>query len=336
MSARVVCFGELLLRLTAPSRELLLQTDALDVCVGGAEANVAVALACLGDEAAMVSTIPDNPLGQAAARHLRSYGVDVSGITRGPGRMGLYFVSPASGVRPAAITYDREHSSFAMADTDVYDWDRLLDGADLLHLSGVTPAVSRAAEKAAIAAAECAKSKGLRISFDGNYRAQLWKKRDCDPKNVLKELVRRADIFFGNHRDISLLLGREFSGDCEERRREAAAAAFDAFPGLRTIASTTRHAVACDHHRLSVRIDTSDHHFQTEEVQLTGIVDRIGAGDAFAAGVLHGMLNGACSATAAQYGLALASLKHGLPGDSSLFTQADIDAFLAGERDVRR
>ena len=336
MSAKIVCFGELLLRLTAPGRELLLQTGALDVCVGGAEANVAVALACLGDEAAMVSTIPDNPLGQAAVRHLRAYGVDVSDINRGSGRMGLYFVSPASGLRPATITYDREHSSFAVADADAYDWDRLLDGADLLHVSGVTPAVSPAAEKAAIAAAECAKRNGVRISFDGNFRAQLWSNRDCEPRQVLTELVGRADIFFGNHRDISLLLEREFSGDGEERRREAATAAFEAFPGLRTIASTARHAVDCDHHRLAVRIDTSDHHFQTEEVELTGIVDRIGAGDAFAAGVLHGMLNGACSATAAQYGLALACLKHGLPGDSSLFTQADIDAVLAGERDVRR
>lgn len=336
MSSRVVCFGELLLRLTAPGRELLLQTNALDVCVGGAEANVAVALACLGDEAAMVSAIPDSLLGQAAVRHLRAYAVDASGIIHGSGRMGLYFVSPASGVRPAAITYDREHSSFAVADADAYDWHRLLDGAELLHLSGVTPAVSEAAERAAIAAAECAKAKGVRISFDGNFRSQLWSKRDCDPKSVLTELVGRADIFFGNHRDISLLLGREFSGDGEERRREAAAAAFKAFPGLRTIASTARHTIDSDHHRLSARIDTREHHFQTEEIQLAGIVERIGAGDAFAAGVLHGLLNGESPASAAQYGLALTCLKHGLPGDSSLFTQADIDAFLAGERDVRR
>ena len=336
MSSKVVCFGELLLRLTAPGRELLLQTEALDVCVGGAEANVAVALASLGDEAAMISSIPDNPLGQAAVRHLRAYGVDVSGIIRGPGRMGLYFVSPASGVRPAAITYDREYSSFAAAEAGTYDWHRLLDGADLLHLSGVTPAVSHAAEKAVISAAECAKAKGVRISFDGNFRAQLWSRRDCDPRKVLTELVGRADIFFGNHRDISLLLGREFSGDGEERRREAAVAAFEAFPGLRTIASTARQTVDCDHHRLAARIDTKEHHVQTEEVQLTAIVDRIGSGDAFAAGVLHGLLNGESPATAAQYGLALACLKHGLPGDSSLFTQADIDAFLAGVRDVRR
>ena len=331
---KVVCFGELLLRLTAPGRELLLQSGHLNVCVGGAEANVAVALACLGDETAMVSSVPANPLGDAAVRHLRAYGVDVSAVYRAPGRMGLYFVSPASGVRPASITYDREYSSFAAGGD--YDWARLLEGADLLHLSGITPALSDSAARAAIAAAKAAKAKGVKVSFDRNYRSQLWAKRGCDPKPILSELVNAASILFGNHRDISLLLGREFSGEGEERCREAAMAAFEAFPGLETIASTARHVVDCDHHRLSARVDNRERSCQTDEVQLTGIVDRIGAGDAFAAGVLHGFLNRKGGETAAQCGLALACLKHGLPGDSCLFTQADIDAFLSGERDVRR
>lgn len=331
---KIVCFGELLLRLTAPGRELLLQSGRLDVCVGGAEANVAVALASLGHDAAMVSRVPCDPLGEAAVRHLRGYNVDVVGVKPARGRMGLYFVSPASGVRPASITYDREHSSFVSAGD--YDWSHLLDGADLLHLSGVTPAISEAAAEAAIEAARAAKAKGVRISFDGNYRSQLWKKRNCDPKAVLGELIGNADILFGNHRDISLLLGREFRGDGEDRRRDAALATFEAFPGLEVIASTARQAVDCDYHRLSGRVDTPEGYFQTEEVDLTGIVDRIGAGDAFAAGVLHGLLSCKDARTAACYGLALACLKHGLPGDSSPFTQSDIDVFLAGERDVRR
>ena len=331
---KVVCFGELLIRLTAPGRELLLQSGRLDVCVGGAEGNVAVALACLGHETKMVSGVPDNPLGEDAVRHLRTHGVDVSAVSRAPGRMGLYFVSPASGVRPASISYDREHSVFASAAD--YDWNQLLEGADLLHLSGVTPAVSDAAAAAAIAAAQAAKAKGVQVSFDGNYRAQLWNRRNADPRPILSELVGAADILFGNHRDISLLLGREFSGDGEERRREAAMAAFGAYPSLQVIASTARHVVDCDHHRLSARVDSRERSDQTDEVQLTGIVDRIGAGDAFAAGVLHGLLNGRDGDTVARYGLALACLKHGLPGDSSPFTQADIDLFLSGERDVRR
>ncbi len=145
-----------------------------------------------------------------------------------------------------------------------------------------------------------------------------------------------ADILFGNHRDIALLLGRQFSGDGEERRRDAALAAFEAFPALQTIASTARHAIDGDHNQISARIDTRQEAVESDELQLTGIVDRIGAGDAFAVGVLHGLLSGAGTEAAAQYGLALACLKHGLPGDASLFSQADIDAFLAGERDVRR
>lgn len=331
---KVVCFGELLLRLTAPGRELLFQSARLDVHVGGAEGNVAVALACLGDEAAMVSSVPDDPLGEAAIRHLRAYGVDVSGVARRAGRMGLYFVAPASGVRPASITYDREQSSFAAAGD--YDWGRLLEGAALLHLSGITPAVSDPAAQAAIAAAETARAKGVRVSFDGNYRAQLWSSRQSDPQPILSELVRRADILFGNHRDISLLLGREFDGDGEERRRQGSLAAFEAFPNLQVIASTARHVVGCDHHRLSARVETPEYAVQTEEVELTGIADRIGAGDAFAAGVLHALANGGGIEKAAEYGLALACLKHGLPGDASLFTEADVEAFLRGERDVRR
>lgn len=331
---KVICFGELLLRLAAPGRELLLQSGHLDACVGGAEANVAVALACLGEQTVMISGVPDNPLGHAAVRHLRSYGVDVSAISLNAGRMGLYFVSPASGLRPASITYDREYSSFAL--TKDYDWELLLEGADLLHLSGVTPAVSDAAASAAIAAAKVAKAKGIQVSFDGNYRAQLWKKRSCNPRPILLELVSSADILFGNYRDISLLLEREFSDDGEDCRRVAALAAFDAFPSLQTIASTSRCTLDCDHHTLSARVDTREQGFQTSEVQLSAIVDRIGAGDAFAAGVLHGLLNGRNGGTAAHYGLALACLKHGLPGDSCLFSQADIDRFISGERDVRR
>ena len=336
VSAEVVCFGELLLRLTAPGRELLLQNGRLDVHVGGAEANVAVALACLGHQTAMVSRVPDNPLGEAAIRYLRRYGVSVDGVARGAGRMGLYFQSVGAGLRPSSIVYDRDGSSFALAERQDFDWDRLLEGAELLHLSGITPALGQRSADAALAAAEAARSRGIKISFDGNYRAQLWQRWASDPKAMLCELVGNADILFGNHRDISLLIGRDFGGDGEARRREAAEAAFEAFPQLRLIASTARHIDDADRHRIAARIDKGDGSFQTEEVVVAGIVDRIGTGDAFAAGVLHGVLSGADQERTARYGLALACLKHSLPGDASLFTQADIDAFLAGELDVRR
>lgn len=333
---KVVAFGELLLRLTAPGRELLLQTGRLDVHVGGAEANVAVGLARLGHETAMVSVVPDSPLGDAAAGHLRRYGVDASGVATGVGRMGLYFLSPGAGVRPSDIVYDREGSAFAQAGPRAFDWDRLLDGADLLHLSGVTPALGRSAADAAIAAAEAAKGKGVTVSFDGNFRARLWARWDGDPAAILTELVSRTDILFGNHRDISLLLGREFSGDGAFRRREAAEAAFARFEGLRLIASTARRITDPDTHRIAARLDGREGAAQTEEMVVAGTVDRIGSGDAFAAGVLHGMRSGLDLDATVHAGLALTCLKHSLPGDASLFGPRDILAFLAGERDVRR
>jgi 2-dehydro-3-deoxygluconokinase len=333
---RILCFGELLLRLTAPGRELLLQSGRLDVHVGGAEANVAVALARLGHETAMASRLPDNALGEAAAGYLRRYGVSTAGISTGPGRMGLYFLAPGAGLRPSDIVYDREGSSFALAGSGDFDWEALLEGVDLLHLSGITPALGKDSAQAAIAAAEAAKSKGVAISFDGNYRAQLWQRWDSDPQATLTELVERADILFGNHRDISLLLGRDFDGEGEARRREAAEAMFDRFPGLDLIASTARHVADADTHRISARIDGRGGSAQTEEVVVAGIVDRIGAGDAFAAGILHGMRTGLDLDATVKSGLALTCLKHSLAGDASLFRQRDIDAFLAGELDVRR
>jgi 2-dehydro-3-deoxygluconokinase len=332
----VVCFGELLLRLTAPGRELLLQTGRLDVHVGGAEANVAVGLGALGHETAVVSRVPDNALGQAAIGYLRRYGVDASGVATAPGRMGLYFLSTGAGLRPSDIVYDREGSSFALAGAADFDWDALLDGASLFHMSGITPALGPRSAELAIAAAEAAAARGVPISFDGNYRAQLWQRWDSDPKAILARLVGHAEILFGNHRDVSLLLGSPFGGDGEERRREASEAAFAAFPKLRLIASTARHVVDADTHRISARIDSRDGSAQTEEVTVAGIVDRIGGGDAFAVGVLHGVLTGRDLEWTAQAGLAVTALKHSLPGDASLFGRRDIEAFLAGELDVRR
>jgi 2-dehydro-3-deoxygluconokinase len=241
---RIVCFGELLLRLTAPGRELLLQTGRLDVHVGGAEANVAIGLARLGHEAAMISRVPEGALGDAAAGHLRRYGVSTAGVATGPGRMGLYFLSPGAGLRPSDIIYDREGSSFALAGPGDFDWDGLLDGADLLHLSGITPALGERSAAAAVAAAEAARARGIKVSFDGNYRAQLWERWDSDPKAVLGRLVGQADILFGNHRDISLLLGRAFSGEGEERRREPADAMFAHFPPWKFGASLPINTIA--------------------------------------------------------------------------------------------
>ena len=333
---QLLAFGEIMLRLSPPGRELLLQTPRLDVWVAGAEANVVTQLAKLGHDVGFATMVPDNDLGRSAITTLRGHGVDTRAIQFGGERMGLYFVTSGAGMRATEVIYDRAWSSFAQAPVSAWQWDSLLDGVDRLHLSGITPALGPIPAESALAAVRAAAERGIAISFDGNWRGKLWERWDSNPRDILKQLVAEADLMFGNHRDIALLLDRDFSADAEQRRREAADAAFTAFPKLQTIASTARHVDHVDLHRLSARIDTRAGFAQTDEVTLAGIVDRIGGGDAFAAGVLHALRSGGDIAQAASTGLALAALKHSLPGDASLFRQADVDAYLAGGLDVRR
>lgn len=337
----ITCFGEVLLRLSPPDRHLLVQAQGLDLVVGGAEANVGSALASLGHAVRFAGVVSDNPLGDRALADLRGCGIDTGFVARAPGRMGLYFLEAGSGLRPAAITYDRAGSAFACAAPEAIDFAGALAGARLFHCGGITPALGRQGVALAKAAQGAARAAGVPICFDGNYRAQLWDAWDSDPAAILRDLVADATILIGNHRDISLLLGRDFSGEGEARRREAAEAAFAAFPNLEMIASTARHLVTSDHHQISARVDARAGGYQTEAIDITGIVDRIGTGDAFAAGVLDGWLarsdlGGADLAVMAQRGLALAALKHSVAGDLCPVSRSMLSGFSAGAGDVRR
>ena len=336
MSSKVIALGELLVRFSPPGKNLIAYSQALDIEVGGAEANVLAGLAALGRDTAIVSRIADNPLGALAAAALRARGVDTRHVTALPGRMGLYFYEPGQGRRASSITYDRQGSVFVSADWSDLDLGAILADSGLLHMSGITPALGRASADHALRAAKAAKLAGVAVSFDCNFRSQLWEAWSADPVPILRELIDQADILFGNHRDVALVTGRPFSGEGSGRRRAAAEAAFDAFPNLRMIASTARHVVDSDRHIITARIDQTAGFAESEEVTVSGIVDRIGTGDAFAAGVLHEWLRGGDCQAMVRTGLALGVLKHGVPGDMSSFTEANVAAFWSDERDVRR
>jgi len=327
-----VCFGELLLRLSPPKGEALLQSARLDAHFGGAEGNVAVALARLGHRSAVVSAVPDDGIGDAAIDSLRKAGVDVSRIARGEGRLGLYFLTPAAGISAGSVTYDRADSVFAgMRD---YDWPTLLEGAEWLHLSGIVPALGPEMAETGLAAIAAARAAGVRVSFDSNFRATLWSRWCLDPGTVLASYIAGVDLLFGNDRDLSLALGRDFAGDVVARQHDAAIAALARYPQLAAVASSGREAVTTDRHRLTARIDARGESYCAPTLEVSGIVDRIGTGDAFAAGVLARFDDGLEAAATA--GLALAALKHGVAGDHSVAMPRDLAAFAVGQADVRR
>lgn len=332
---RIVCFGELLLRLGAPGREQLLQRPHLDVFVGGAEANVAVGLARLGHRVSMATVVADNALGHAALGELRRYGVATDHAVLRPGRMGLYFLTTGAIHRPSDVLYDRAGSTFAVAEPEAVEWEAALEGASLLHLSGINAALGETGAKAALRAVKAAKAKGIAVSFDCNYRAKLWAEWGGDAPAILTELLSLADVIFGGRRDFGLVLGRKFEG--ENSPRQAADAAFAAFPHARWIANTTREQVTVDHHILSARLFTRQGSHIAEPVHVAPIVDRIGGGDAFAAGILHGLLTHRPEPDVVRMGLAAAALKHGVPGDLAMVSDSDIEGFLGGGAfDVRR
>lgn len=332
----VICFGEMLLRLSPPSGTPLSRTRHLDLDVGGAEANVAIALAGLGQPTRMVTALPDNPLGRRARAALGEAGVDTQHCLTGAGRLGIYFFEPSSGPIGGRVTYDRGGSAFVSAAPGDFDWPLILKGAGLLHLSGITPALGPSGVALARTAVMAAREHGVPICFDGNYRSNLWDAWDSDPRTILTELVSQATVLIGNHRDISLLLGREFSGEGSDRRREAANAAFAAFDNLQVIASTARHVDTSTAQRLAARVDLRDSHWQTDEVRIDPVIDRIGTGDAYAAGVLLSWIEGGTAQEMAKTGLALAAMKHGIVGDNLSVSRAELSAFNPAGSDVSR
>jgi 2-dehydro-3-deoxygluconokinase len=319
------CFGELLLRLSAPGNEMLLQSGSVAVHIGGAEANVAVSLAKFGHVTFMASVVPDNPLGKACIGELRRHGVRTDAIHSTAGRMGLYFLTIGAGQRPSEVLYDRADSAFALAAPELIDWPAILAEVSWLHISGITPAISPRAAQSALRAVRMARERGRSVSFDCNYRSKLWERWQGDGPGILREIVAESDLLFAEERDMALILGRDFKHEPAPTRFQAAAAdMLSAFPRLKRIATTVRTQRSVDDHDLSAKLMTREGLLTTRTYSIGRIIDRIGSGDAFAAGVLHGLETGLGEQATLDFALAAACLKHSIPGDFNLVGVEDV------------
>ncbi|QDH35226.1 sugar kinase [Porphyrobacter sp. YT40] len=334
---RVVCFGEVLLRLAAPAGELLLQHPRLEPSFAGAEANVAAALAGFGHEAALVTALPDNPLGAAARQTLRGMGVDVVAEAAPGSRLGLYFLQPGAMARPASVTYDRAGSAFALHDPARYDWPALLAGADWLFVGGITAALGDRALGALRDAMAAAQAAGLRIAFDTNFRPSLWQGREAEAAVILRDLAAEADLVFAGRRAAAMMVGGHYgAGDPDAGFRAAAQALFALSPRIRHVAATRREVASAERQTLTGLLADRESVSASATIALEQIVDRVGTGDAFAAGVVHGLLTDMPRGKTIAFATACAQWAHSVPGDFLRASLADIAAMGAGAADVRR
>jgi 2-dehydro-3-deoxygluconokinase len=337
VASRVVTFGELMLRLKAPGRERLLQSPVLEASFGGGEANVAVSLSRLGLEAAFVTALSSDAVGDAAVSALRAHGVDVSRILRRPARTGIYFLEAGADARASVVTYDRAGSAAAAMGPGDFAWREILAGAAWFHVSGITPALSRSAADAALEAAGVARELGLRVSVDLNHRKKLWGWGTPAPP-VMRRLAAQADVLLGNEEDLQLALGLEAPGvDPTAGRVESgpyralAEQARALCPGLSAVAVTLRASHSADRNGWSAVLLGREGFHASRSYALDGIVDRVGSGDAFAAGLICGLLEGRSEKAALEFATAASALKHTVPGDFNLVSRAEIERLVAGE-----
>ena len=329
----VLCFGEVLVRLSTGPGTKFSNAAEMAVHVGGAESNVAALLAQLGHAVEMITALPNSALGDLCLADLRRHGIGTSKLVRGEGRLGLYFFEPnGTGGR---IIYDRSDSFFA-AQAGEIDWLALAADARWFHLSGINLALGGKAAASALTAATAMTNAGVPVSFDVNHRASLWDGKSEAELAAVRDIAGMADVLFASPIDISRLLGRDRPGDSADDRRAASQAAFAAFDRLQQVASTQRIFGQANQH-LSARIDTREREYETNPAPLGDAIDRIGSGDAFAGAVIDGILRGRAPEQCANAGLAAAVAKHGMSGDRWIGTRQELEAFdpfRAG--DVRR
>jgi len=336
MEKTTVTFGEIMLRLAAPGFERFLQSPRFSATFGGGEANVAVALAGFGLPAAFVTVLPEkNALADAVLGELQRFGVNTSMIVRGKGRLGIYFLEAGANQRPSKVIYDREYSAIAQAKPGDIDWDFAFEGAGWFHITGITPAISTTAADLALDSVRKAREKGMTVSCDLNHRKNLWK-WGKPAAVVMRELVRHVDVAIANEEDVQMALGIRadvdvHSGNLELSQYEKLTGrVLSDFPEMKAVAVTLRESKSASHNRWSACLNNRERFVVSRAYEITHIVDRVGTGDSFAAGLIYGLQKLPNHEAALEFAVAASCLKHSISGDFHRCGVQEVDALLQG------
>jgi 2-dehydro-3-deoxygluconokinase len=336
MAKTTVTFGEIMLRLAPPGFERFLQTPQFVATFGGGEANVAVAVAGFGLPTAYVTVLPPNhPIADACIGELRRFGVDTSKIVRARGRMGVYYLEAGANQRPSKVVYDRDNAAIALAKPGDIDWDAVLDGAGWFHITGITPALSASAADLALESVRKARSKGITVSCDLNYRKNLWK-WGKPAVEVMRELVKSVDIGIANEEDCQMALGIQVDVDVhsgqldQQQYRRLSEKVLGELPNLKAIAITLRESKSASHNGWSACLHNGKDFLVSRHYDITHIVDRVGGGDCFAGGLIYGMQALDGHQEALEFAVAASCLKHSIPGDFNRFNAEEVKALIKG------
>ena len=337
MTKTTVTFGEIMLRLAPPGFERFLQSPVLGATFGGGEANVAVALAGFGLPAAFVTVLPEkNVLSDAVVGELRSFGVETSKIVRGNGRLGIYFVEAGANQRPSKVIYDREYSAIALAKRRDIRWDSAFEGAGWFHITGITPAISATAAELAIDSVQQAREKGITVSCDLNFRKNLWK-WGKPAAMVMSELIKSVDVAIANEEDVQMALGIKSDSDVHSGQLDRAqyekltTKVLSEYPNLKAIAITLRESKSASHNGWSACMNDRQKFMLSRAYDVTHIVDRVGTGDSFAAGLIYGLQKLENHQAALEFAVAASCLKHSVSGDFHRCSVEEVEALLKGD-----
>lgn len=337
---KYLTFGEIMLRLKPPYHERLFQGMMLEATFGGGEANVAVSLANFGLDAAYLTVLPGNAIGDCCVQELRKFGVDTTRIQRGPGRMGIYFLEPGANQLPSKVVYDREYASIALAKPGDIDWDKAFDGIGWFHITGITPAISEPAMLLSLEAVKAARSKGITVSCDLNYRKNLWK-YGKKASEVMTEMMQYVDVAIANEEDCQKALGVKVDADVESGKLDVSkyetltAQVLESYPDLKLIAITLRESQSADSNGWAACLNDRSHFYLSKRYEIKDIIDRVGGGDAFAAGLIYGLNNFESKQDALEFAVAASCLKHSIIGDFNRVSVADVKNLMGGDASGR-